>query len=52
MNRETLTALYLEWVNDYASLDTFAEHHGLTPDEAGLLLVVAKSCFENPHPEA
>jgi hypothetical protein len=52
MNRETLTAVYLSWLNDYASLETFAEHHGLTPTEAAFVLAAAKSCFENPHPEA
>jgi hypothetical protein len=52
INRETLTALYLEWVNDYASLETFAEHKGLTQHEALILLEVSKSCFENLHPEA
>jgi hypothetical protein len=52
INRETLAALYLEWVNDYASLDTFAEHRGITPNEAAFLLAAAKSCFENQHPEA
>jgi hypothetical protein len=52
INRETLATLYLEWVNDYASLETFAEHKGLTTIEAGLLIATAKSCFENLHPEA
>lgn len=52
INRETLTALYLEWVNDYLTLEHFAEHHGLTPSEAFVLIAVAQSCFENPHPES
>jgi hypothetical protein len=52
INRETLAALYLEWVNDYVSLATFAEHKGLTKHEALILLEVCKSCFENQHPEA
>jgi hypothetical protein len=52
INRDTLAALYLEWVNDYVSLQTFAAHKGLTLNEALLLLEVAKSCFENIHPEA
>jgi len=52
INRETLAALYLEWVNDYVSLQTFAEHKGLTQHEALILLEVSKSCFENLHPEA
>jgi hypothetical protein len=52
IDRATLAALYLDWVNNYATLDIFAEHHGLTPDEAAYLLQAAESCHTNPHPEA
>jgi hypothetical protein len=51
MNRQKLRTLYLSWVNDYASLSTFAEHHGLYESEALILLEVAKSCFEHNHPD-
>lgn len=50
--RETLKSLYLSWVNDFVSLETFAQYHGLDATEAASLLLVAKSCFENSHPEA
>lgn len=49
--RESLSALYVEWVNDYLTIEKFAEHHGLTVTEAEALIEVAKSCFENNHPE-
>ena len=52
INRESLMRLYLSWVNDYLTIEKFAEHHGLTPNEAALLVSVAQSCFENPHPES
>lgn len=52
INRESLAALYLEWVNDYLTIEKFAEHHGLTYEEASLLIDVAQSCFENNHPES
>jgi hypothetical protein len=52
MNREQLAALYLEWFNNYLTIDKFAEHHGLRVDEAIDLLDVARRCHENPHPEA
>jgi hypothetical protein len=52
INRETLFKLYLSWVNDYLTIEKFAEHHGLTVTEAATLLEVAQSCFENNHPEA
>lgn len=52
INRSSLFDLYKTWVNDYLTLATFAENHGLTEAEAEALLVVAQSCFENNHPEA
>lgn len=52
ITRESLSALYLDWVNNYLTIEKFAEHHGLTENEALLLISVAQSCFENPHPEA
>lgn len=52
INREALFALYLEWVNDYLTIEKFAEHHGLTVSEAAALIEVSQSCFENNHPES
>ena len=52
MNREQLAAVYLEWVNDYLTIGTYADHHGLTYDEAATLLSVARACYYQPHPEA
>jgi hypothetical protein len=52
IDRESLSRLYLSWVNDYFTIEKFAEHHGLTYEEASLLIDVAQSCFENPHPES
>ena len=52
MNREKLAAMYLEWFNNYLTIDKFAEHHGLHVDEAIDLLDVARRCHENLHPEA
>ena len=51
ITRQTLLDLYLDWVNNYLTIAVFAEHRGLTVTEATALLRVAKSCFENNHPE-
>ena len=51
IDRQSLRALYLEWVNDYLTIEKFAEDHGLYESEADALLAVAKSCFETNHPE-
>jgi hypothetical protein len=51
MTREKLAAVYLDWVNNYLTIEKFAEHKGLYVDEAKILLSVAKQCFEKDHPE-
>jgi hypothetical protein len=52
MTREQLTNLYMVWVNDFLTIGGFADHFGLTDSEAEMLLAVARSAYENPHPEA
>jgi hypothetical protein len=52
MTREKLAAVYLDWVNNYLTIEKFAEHKGLYIDEAKTLLSVAKQCFEKDHPES
>jgi hypothetical protein len=44
---ETLRKLYLDWVNNWLSIDAFAEHHGIRPGDAIDLLLVCKSIHEN-----
>jgi hypothetical protein len=31
--------MYLEFVNDFLTLDKFAEHHNITPAEATMILI-------------
>ena len=52
MSREKLAAIYAEWVNDYCTIEKYAEHNGLTLLEAQTLIAIARSCFYNAHPEA
>lgn len=52
ITREQLSTDYLDWVNNYLSIELFAEHRGLTVLEAQAFILLAKSCFENNHPEA
>jgi hypothetical protein len=52
MTRRQLAAVWLEWVNDYLTIGTYADHNGLTYDEAAALLKLARACHEQPHPEA
>lgn len=52
ITREQLSAEYLEWVNNYLTIEIFAEHRGLTVAEAKMLIALVTLCFENNHPEA
>jgi len=52
MTREKLAAIYLDWVNNYLTVERFAEHHGLYESEAQALIALARQCFEQSHPEA
>jgi hypothetical protein len=51
VSREQLTNIYLTWVNDFLTIGGFADHFGLTDREAEMLLAVARSAYENPHPD-
>ena len=50
--RDYLTAIYLDWVNNYAWIDTFAEHNGLTVKQAADLIKLAKEVYNSKHPDA
>jgi hypothetical protein len=52
VTREQLSTDYLDCVNNYLSVALFAEHRGLTVEEAQMLISLGKICFENNHPEA
>lgn len=52
MTRDYFKTIYLEWVNDFLTIETFASYHGLSVDEAKDFVLLAKKVFENNHPEA
>ena len=52
LTREQLSKDYLDWVNNYLTIEKFAEHRGLRVSEAVILIKLAQSCFELNHPEA
>lgn len=49
--RDTLLNAYQSYCNDYLTIDKFAEHNGLTTDEANGLLALARKIASHPHPE-
>lgn len=44
--KETIQDSYLEYVNDYLTITTFAEHKGLTYDEAEALIRLGRKLHE------
>jgi len=51
ITREQLFSEYTDWVNNYLTVEKFAEHRGLRVQEAFLLLTLAEICFRDNHPE-
>lgn len=50
--RETIAAQYVEFLNDYLTVAKFAEHKGLTEDQARELIELGKSIYYSKHPDA
>lgn len=50
--REALIGMYLDWVNNYLSLELWAEHNGMSLAQAEQLMYVAREVHETPHPES
>jgi hypothetical protein len=44
--RDNLADLYLDWVNNFLTIERFAEYYGLDKDDARDLLVLSKKCHE------
>lgn len=49
--RTVLTDVYLEFCNDYLTVERYAEHNGLNVNEAENLLKIASDVFYSMHPE-
>lgn len=44
--RDTLADLYLDWVNNFLTIEKFSEYYGLDENDARDLLKLAKKCHE------
>jgi len=52
MTREQLNAVYLEWFNDYLTIECYADHKGLHVDEALTLINLARAVHITSHPDS
>jgi hypothetical protein len=50
--RQALIDIYLNYINNYLTVSTFAEHNGMTKKQGMELLTMAKQVFDAPHPDA
>lgn len=51
MYRMQLENMYFDWINNYITIALFAEHNGLTEQQAKELIDLAKSVVYSDHPE-
>lgn len=52
MPREELIKVYLDWLNNFISIERYAEHYGYHLHEAQELIGLAKHVFHTAHPES
>ena len=52
MLREHLIETYLDYLNDYLSVDVWAEANGVTPEQGYAYLKLAWEVFTTKHPES
>lgn len=45
-NKHSIIEIYLDWVNNFLSLEAFAEYYELTSEQASLLIELGKSIHE------
>lgn len=50
--RDILIEAYLDYRNNYLTIEKYAEHHGLTTQEGETLIDLAEKVFNHDHPEA
>lgn len=50
--RENLINAYLDFINNYLTIEKYADHNGLSIDTANAFMSVAKHVFNSPHPES
>lgn len=51
MNARTiLSNIYLDWRNNYLTIEVFAEHNELTVEDASDLITLAREVFNSKNP--
>lgn len=50
--RDVLIQAYLDYWNNYLTVEKYADHNGLSVDQASALINLARQVFDSQHPEA
>jgi len=50
--RNILIAAYLDYINDYLTIDAYAKDNGLSREQAETLITLARDVANSQHPEA
>lgn len=50
--REVLIETYLDYRNNYLTVELFAEHNGLHQEQAQILIALSRSIHDSKHPES
>ena len=48
--RQYLSAIYIDWRNNYLSYEVFADHNHITPDQAKELITISRKVYETQNP--
>lgn len=43
----TLEEIYLDWINNFLSIQCFADHYGISDEDAQSLINTCRSIFQN-----
>lgn len=50
--RDILIAAYLDFLNNYLTVEKYAEHNGLTAEQGKMFIDLARDIFNSDHPES
>lgn len=51
VTREDMILDYLQFKNNYLSVELWGEHRSLTPEQAHKIIALYRQVFESPHPD-
>lgn len=50
--RQILIIAYLDYMNNYLTVEKYAEHNGLTAEQGNIFIILARNVYYSDHPDA